>query len=228
MDKKFTKICRICGLEKPFSAFLLIADPQGRSSGNVCADCRKTMMEKNRPKEPDESTRSGTGVVIDSKVKVHADIEKKQTFHRTEEQYHEEQDEKQEKHADKQHQRLNTDKETRKHRETFLSKRTFLDAQKTAPAGDVKVAGGESQAAKERQFNYQAPVLDTQIAGKLKFQTAMFNQWKTLLGAGAPIVSAAEKAAANQKAEAAKGKKKDESPADYTRDTLSRPGRNRT
>ncbi len=36
------------------------------------------------------------------------------------------------------------------------------------------------------------PCLDTQIAGKLKYQGSVFNQFKTWLGTSAPIVKATQ------------------------------------
>ena len=70
------KTCSSCGKQKPLSAFLQLSGKEGATYGNVCSICRKTAIEKPNI-EPDESTRQGSGVVIDSKAKATSDTDKK-------------------------------------------------------------------------------------------------------------------------------------------------------
>src|SRR5215208_1216873 len=74
-----TKICGICGQQKPLSAFLELTGKEGAHYGIICSTCRKTQMEQTKlKKEPDESTTSSTGHRIDLKAKVQAEIDKRQ------------------------------------------------------------------------------------------------------------------------------------------------------
>src|SRR3990167_11420340 len=84
-----SKTCAACGLQKPLSAFLQLTDA-GTSYGNICSTCRKAGADIKKPKtEAEDSTTSVSGHKIDTKTKIHGDIDKKQIKQRTEELYHE-------------------------------------------------------------------------------------------------------------------------------------------
>lgn len=88
-----TKICSVCGLSKPLTAFLVMNDKQGATYGNICSACRKTAMEKSSLKEG-ESTTSSTGKTITSKEKAQWDLETEKEKLKLQREYYEERGEK--------------------------------------------------------------------------------------------------------------------------------------
>ena len=202
MDKPITpltKTCSICGQQKPMAAFLQLAGAQGTTYGNICSTCRQAGLDKKvEPKEADERTRSTTGKTIDNKAKVQVETDIKQLRKETEEQYFEELDEEIEQQSETTEKKQNVAKAEKSHRENYIEKRSFLDSTDKAKRNAyTTVFGGEEQKAKEGAIRLDAPVLDTQIAGKLKYQGSVFNQFKAWLGSSAPIVKATQPA--NQK-----------------------------
>lgn len=190
-----TKTCSVCGQQKPLAAFLQLGGgQQGDMYGNICSSCRKTALEEaKRPKEAEEGTRSTTGLTIDSKTKVKIETDKKQLRKETEELHEEERDEKVEKEVQLTDKKEKIAKGEKNHRESYIERRSFLDStDKARRASSHPVFGGEEQKAKEGAIRLDAPVLDTQIAGKIKYQGSVFNQFKAWLGASAPIVRATQ------------------------------------
>jgi hypothetical protein len=197
-NTSLTKTCVSCGVQKPLSAFLQISGTQGTTYGNVCASCRKTNIEKApKPTEPEESTTSTTGVKIDSKTKVKAEFDKREYRKQVEEDYFEERDKKDEKHTHRTQKTENISQDEKKHRNSFLEKRSFLDSSKKSNTSNPsQVFGGETQQTAAGKLDFATgPVEYTRVAGLVKVtQSPIFQSFKSWLG-NAPIVSAAEKAA---------------------------------
>jgi hypothetical protein len=209
MDKPInpiTKTCSICGQQKPLAAFLQLSGNQGSSYGIICSTCRQAGLDKQeKVKESEDSTRSTTSKTIDNKAKMQVETDTKQQLREIEEQYFEEREENSELQSEHSEKKQNIAKSEKTHRENYLEKRSFLDSTDKAKRNAASlIFGGEEQKAREGAIRLDAPVLDTQIAGKLKYQGSVFNQFKTWLGTSAPIVkatqSASQKAGQNKKA----------------------------
>ncbi len=132
-----TKTCSICGQIKPLTAFLQMSATSGAEYGSVCADCRKKGADKPRVPESDDSTRTTSGTVIDSKSKLEADISKHELHEQTEEEYYEEREE------NKVEQKLEEGKIEQKatlekqHRQTFLD-RGMLSGKQQPVSGESR------------------------------------------------------------------------------------------
>ena len=133
---QLSKVCINCSLQKPINAFLQIAGPQGTTYGNICSTCRGSGLGKKvvLPVKEESSSSSSTGLKIDAKSKIHADLEKKAaTEKKTEEAKKEREtiDLKNSAVEDRKNTKQNLE---RKHREEFIDpskkKSSFLDYQK--------------------------------------------------------------------------------------------------
>lgn len=179
-----TKTCSVCGQQKPFSAFLQLAGPQGTTYSNICSSCRKTAMEKSgTKKEPEEQTTISTGFKIDAKAKVQDAVEKREHLKKVKELGEEEQKKKEGIKLEKTRKTDFISKSEREHRETFLKgKRSFLDLgrqpEKRERSGEITQRATEEavvkeQIAREEQqattTDLTVPYLDTQFGEKLKY-----------------------------------------------------------
>lgn len=196
----FTKTCSSCGLEKPLSAFLELSGDHAGTYGNVCGTCRKTSMDKMKPKDAEGSSRSGTGRKVDSKTKIASDIDKQESLQREEEEYHEERDENEIIETEETQKKDLRQVEQRKHRESFLDKRSYLtdkkktdDASKTHAAQQEEVRDNQNVSdntrteQKKTEIDFTGPVLDTYIPGKEKFKGLSIRQFATWVGKGSAI-----------------------------------------
>lgn len=192
-----TKTCASCGEQKPLSAFLQLTGTQGTAYGNICATCRKTQMDKKSGhKDTDEVTTRTTGVKIDSKTKVKDDIDKLEFRKQVELEYFDEREKSEEKQIKAIEKSHHVAHEEKKHRTSYLEKRTFLDStKKTSSSGAAPVFGGEEQKANAGKLDFATgPVEHTRVAGQIKLtQSPIYQAFKNWLG-NAPIVSAAERA----------------------------------
>lgn len=199
--KPITKTCSSCGEQKPLSAFLQLSGTGGSSYGNICASCRKTALENaNRHTDADEVTTSTTGVKIDSKTKVKGEVDKREWLKQLKEQDLEER-EKKDQLTQKITQKTQTiAKDEKKHRESYIEKRPFLDNKKKPALQSHTVFGGEEQKAAAGKLDFATgPVEVTRVAGLVKTtQSPIFQAFKNWLGNAAPIVSAAERAASQK------------------------------
>ncbi len=162
-DIALTKICRSCGQQKPLSAFLQLGAPRNTTYGNICADCRKTAPKINTPKESDEASTSTTGHRIDSKAKVHAEIDKRQQRKDKEESDHQLYIKGETTRSEKSEKLTDTARSEKKHRDrNFFVK----PIEKTTSAEPV--IGGTEHTAEESEFDFKNPFIDTQFAGKEK------------------------------------------------------------
>lgn len=123
------KSCIHCGLKKPLASFLQL-DVQGTIYGNVCADCRKAIRNKNKAIAEEGSTTSRTGTRIDSKSRVHSETEKKRTQQHTEEANQEELEKVTHEKIEKKEKRQHKAQAERNHRDTYLKKSSFLGENK--------------------------------------------------------------------------------------------------
>lgn len=132
-----TKTCSTCGQIKPMAAFLHMSETTGTEYGSICSDCRKKGADKPRIPEGDESTRTSSGVVIDSKSKTEADINKQEEYQQTEEEYYEERE--QAEIETKHDQDITEQKATqeKRHRQTFLD-RSILSTKKTTSPNESR------------------------------------------------------------------------------------------
>lgn len=191
-----TKTCTSCGAEKPLSAFLLLTK-QGTIYGSICAACRQTPKNK----EYEDSTTSKTGLKIDTKARIHAEIDKKEKFEQVEEDYYEEREEKEEVEIDKiDAKQAKFDKE-KKHRHEHLSKRSFLSTtqpnqfqQNTAQIKQtqqiehgVKLEQAAQEEKKLTEVDVNEMSKDTYVAGKVKNQGEAVKRLVTFLGSGSAI-----------------------------------------
>ena len=181
-----SKICTICGLQKPLNAYLQWQEGVGAIYGSICADCRQAGLD-NEKVDRDETTVSTTGNKIDAKAKVATDIDKLQHHLASETEYFKEREENalDAHQQDQKTQHIAQSEKT--HREDYLRTKSFLDQRKVL-ASQPKVFAGETERANEAKIDLTVAPIDTQITGKLKFQTGEFNRFKTLLGTSAPIV----------------------------------------
>src|SRR5579885_705059 len=197
-NTSLTKTCSSCGQQKPMSAFLQLAGPQGTTYGSVCASCRKSNAEKpSLPKELEGTITSGTWTKIDSKTKVKAEIDKRELRKQVEEDYFEERDKKDEKKIKRTEKIWGIAQDEKKR----IEKRSFLDSsKKPSSISSSMVFGGEEQKAKAGKIDFATgPVENTRVTGQVKLtQSPIFQAFKSWLG-NAPIVSTSEKAAQAQK-----------------------------
>jgi|GEM_PF-2208718 len=141
-----TKTCSVCGLQKPLSAFLQMEDKQGASYGSVCSSCRHEQKNKIAPSK-DETTTTSSSITIDSKAKVKLDEAKENHFEQVETEYHEERDKNQIIDSKETQKTEQIQKDERKHREHFLSRRALFSTDKTT---------NNQRASESRQFVEQA------------------------------------------------------------------------
>lgn len=234
-NPKLIKICSSCGEKKPLSAFLQLTTTEGTTYGNICTDCRKSGLDKSK-KEQEESTRGDTGFKIDTKARVAGEIDKKKAKQQTEELYHEEREKKEETSTQKKEQTKHIaarEKEHRSWKNAFISTAIKSKNQMDVSPPDVtqkaeqatiqqtREEAVKTQAVKEEQ---QLKTIDTSLGSFLpsqtgfqqKYQSIAWQQFKTLLGASAPINRVLDAAA--KKNETTKENKK-ESLTDYIEKT---------
>ncbi len=181
-----TKVCAICGLQKPLTSYLQWQEGAGATYGNACADCRKAGLDKEKL-DRDETTVSTTGNKIDAKAKVAADIDKLQHQQDSETEYFKEREENALDINRVKEKNQHIAQSEKSHREEYLRTKSFLDQRNKVLGSQPTVFGGEAERAKEAKIDLTVATIDTQIAGKVKFQTGEFNRFKTLLGGSAPI-----------------------------------------
>lgn len=207
-----TKTCLNCGQQKPLTAFLEMSVSHGTAYGNVCSTCRKTAMEaaeRRKKTEAEGSTTSETGHKIDSKTKIHHDIDNREHANRTEEEYHEERKLDEEisvEKIEKNDQRTQIEK---KHREDFLKKRIVAPPTKKFGEGlavksaaeeinanrdqhneiTAKQTQGTQEERKKTEHDFTVAYQGQQVAGQIRFSGQAFQQFRQWLGNSAPIVN---------------------------------------
>lgn len=220
-----SKTCVSCGLEKPLSAFLVMSGTKGTTYGNICASCRKTIPNKNKPhqKDTEESISGGSGFKIDSKARVKAELDKRQEFKRVDELYHEDRDKDATEQSVKIEKGQIIKKDEKKHRQAYLEKRSFLDKKTDRTPSQQQVTNAQI----EQQLNVDNPLSNTRIGVEEKYKGETFNRFKAWLGKSSPIVQAAERASQKPSEKSTtKGKNEKEVLKDYINEAF-KPGSKR-
>ncbi len=189
-----TKICASCGQQKSLTAFSQLAGPQGKMIyGNICAACRKAALEKlGKSKDSDDGTASTTEHTIDAKTKVQGEANKRELRKHIDELNQEEKEKIEEIKLNFIEKRQQIATKEKDHRD-LLQKRSVFSHQSTGKTAEAKVVGGVEQAAKEGRIDLTNGFRDTEVAGKSKYNSAIFQQFKQWLGDAAPIVGNAKK-----------------------------------
>jgi hypothetical protein len=200
---QLSKICINCSLQKPINAFLQIAGPQGTTYGNICSTCRGSGLGKKivlPVNEDASSSSSSTGLKIDAKSKIHADLEKKAATEKKTEEAKKERETLDLNNASVEDRKNAKQNLERKHREDFIDpskkKSSFLDYQSKKPedkrqasekrALDEIMHQNDPVAKQEAQAKGFADLTVTHIdptqAGTLKYASAEWKKFRTLLG----------------------------------------------
>ena len=167
--------------------------------GQICATCRKTMAEdaaRQRKVETEGEISTGTGHKIDTKARMSGEKDKRDLRQTVEEDYHAEREKDKvdlKKTQLKQADKLKAEKQ---HHAGFLEKRR-APQEKAGSAVEnnaVEVQQHAQEENKKTQFNYQAPFVDPQVTGQLRFQGESFQRYRQWLGKGSPLVKSAEAA----------------------------------
>jgi hypothetical protein len=203
--KQLAKTCINCGLQKPITAFLQISGPQGTSYGNICSTCRGSGLGKKiviPVNEDASSSSSSTGLKIDAKSKIHADLEKKELTDKKKEADKKEREVLDLKNAATEERKELKQTLERKHRNTFLDitkKTSFMDYQSKKP--EDKRRGLETQTLNEIMQNTDSAIkeeikaktvdlsvshIDPTQTGSLKYG-AEWKKFRTRLGGSAAI-----------------------------------------
>lgn len=191
------KICSSCGKQKPLSAFLQLTGQQGTTYSNICADCRKANAEKvNESKQAEGSTRSTSGLKIDSKTKVHDEILDKKQQYETAERYKEEREKIEEEKEQHEQQKLVQEKDSKQHQKSFLGKSPYLTPSKTEDqkrfANFQQIEeGAKNEAIKEedkkKEIDLSTGAYMPSQTGEIKQQSAAFLRFKKWVGMSAPV-----------------------------------------
>jgi hypothetical protein len=210
-----TKTCSSCGLQKPFSAFLQLAGPQGATYGNLCASCRKTNMDKAAAsKEGEESTTSTTGHRIGTKERIQAEIDNKERFKKTEERYHEDRDKNAERQAEQHERKVDITAKEEQHRADYLQKHTYsqttirTESQRITEARQKALEQAVKQAQNIEHAEKQDEVTQTElkekevkvdnaggvmrVAGKVSLSGVYVKAFAAWLGKDSPFARALE------------------------------------
>lgn len=202
-DNVPTKICSSCGQRKPLSAFLQMNASGTARHGQICATCRKTEAENAARRRKTEAEGGGmheTGHKIDTKARMQGERDKREEQASVHEDYHQERkldDIENKLTQEKSEQRLKTEK---KHHDSFLNRRSFLNEKKQTPttstAEEIQQTNQEAaqEERKKTQHDFSVPYHDPQIAGQLRFQSASFQAFRKRLGKDSPLVRAADQA----------------------------------
>lgn len=228
-----TKTCSSCGLERPLSAFLQVAGPQGTIYGNICASCRSGKVEKKAQlTEGEDGTRSSSGLKIDEKAKKKTDQVKKETKKEADEKYREEREKTKEQSLVKTDKIDKKMKFERKHRESFLQSMGDVHSKATTKTADKKsvstyndaAASKEAKAsndaatideAKAKGFDAHSPQIPSQTGSLLKTQGVAFQAWLRTIGPSAAMARAFGVDKQMQKNTAEGKENKNETAAEY-------------
>lgn len=135
---QLSKTCINCNLQKPLTAYLQITGPQGSSYGNICSTCRGSGLAKKvtLPVNEDTGSSSSTGLKIDAKAKVHADLEKKAVLEKRHDEDKKEREKLDLKNEDLENRKILKQELEDKHRKEFIEPnkaKSFLDYQSKKP-----------------------------------------------------------------------------------------------
>jgi hypothetical protein len=253
-----TRNCLICGLEKPLAAFLQISGTQGTNYGNVCSTCRndKAKSKSQAPATEEDTGRSGgSGLRVDAKKRIYADIQQKIADRKTQEINREELDKRDQLNINKAEKSEKQSKEEKNHRDGYIEnrqKKSFLQyktnkhslsnssvLQQTplATQAQAEIQQTKDKQNLEKSIDHEQKLsdidtsqlyLDSQF-GELKFQSVVFKQFKDWLGEGANFRSVERlyKTKATQKPSADAAKKETKTPFVEFETKNNKPSRGR-
>lgn len=209
-----SKTCSVCGLDKPMSAFLQIAGPEGTTYGNICSTCRGSGLGRKTEQEPEDFSTDSTGHKIDSKTKVKYDTDKKLGLDLKTALEEKEKQKRSEVVNDLEEKKLSKVTQEKRHRAEFLeskkTKSSFLNYQsqknpaqttreeQLAPSTTANLAQEAAKEALAREagismeqanttVNLTHIYFDPSLAGQVRHHSAQFLQAKAALLGGAPV-----------------------------------------
>ena len=217
---QLSRTCTLCGQQKPLSAFLQFG-PQGATYGNMCSACRG-IQAKQPNKDTEESSTSNTGVAINAKTKVQQEIDKKLYLRRLKTLHQGDKKKKDLVSTEKTEKSEGVEKAEKFHRQTYIEgrkKESFLGTfnkkveaqkhavviQKTREEATITKSKITEHAALQARHtdaanqheqritstDFSVPYYDPQFS-ELKYQSPIFQQFRTWLGSSAPITRAIE------------------------------------
>jgi hypothetical protein len=203
---QLSKVCINCSLQKPLTAYLQITGPQGSTYGNICSTCRGSGLGKKVTipvHEDTGSSSSSTGLKIDAKAKLQADLEKKEALEKRKEAEKKEREELDKKNEAQENRKTAKKEKEEKHRQEFIEPnkaKSYIDYQSKTP--EDKRTGMEKRAMEEIMQHTEDNKLEdkkkgfddltvTRIdptqTGTIKQASAVWKQFRTLLGASAGV-----------------------------------------
>ncbi|MBV9575646.1 MAG: hypothetical protein JO149_03385 [Gammaproteobacteria bacterium] len=171
-----TKTCSNCGQQKPLTAFLQLTAAEGRGYGNICATCRKTTEGSTATEQDDKSDSSKTGHRIDAKAKVQGAKDKREFLKEKLQEYQDTREKNELNQSAKWQKILDSAQDLKKQRQRQVS--SFLNSPKKPASSETSIVGGEKRAAEEARIDFTR-LVDTEIPGKEKYKTALFNTFRT-------------------------------------------------
>ncbi len=215
---QLTRICAVCGIQKPLSAFLQISGAHGTTYGTVCATCRSAgLKEKTAAPIEDERSPTGAGTRIGAKEKVFMEKEQIRQAKDVKELHKKEIKERDELETKKFESIQAREKAEKEHRKNYLETKkqqgflgrttTPVSAEKTPVHQDetayVAEAQKQEEVSKQEQratsIDTTAPFITTQT-GEIKYQSSIFlssqvfQEMKKRLKSSAPhVIDAMEK-----------------------------------
>jgi hypothetical protein len=203
---QLSKVCINCSLQKPLTAYLQITGPQGSTYGNICSTCRGSGLGKKvviPVHEDTGSSSSSTGLKIDAKAKLQADLEKKEVLEKRREEDKIEREELEKKNTAQEERKNAKLEQEDKHRKEFIEPnkaKSYIDYQNKSP--EDKIAGLEKRNMEEIMQHTEENKVENRIkgfddltvtridptqTGTIKNASAMWKQFRTLLGGSAGV-----------------------------------------
>lgn len=195
-----TKTCLGCGLIKPLSAFLQISSDDGTLYGTICANCRQAGITAPKGQEWEDSSSSDTQHTIDTKSKVKSESDKRAKQQAAEDRYFDDRDKAESQVSKTTSKQQITQHGEKKHRDSYLKNRSFLDSNKPNTVSDSSVHGSEAQIREAGRFDFSAPFEGSRVS-QIKHTGEHYQRFKTWLGKSSPIVQNAERNNPEQKKE---------------------------
>ncbi|MDA8561487.1 hypothetical protein N9L02_00030 [Gammaproteobacteria bacterium] len=210
-----TRTCSSCGIEKPLTSFLQIIKGKGTVYGSLCSNCRSN--KGNNPIisiSDEDNTTIGSGKKIDSKERVFTEQEKRKKIKNLKELYIKESKIKDNEANKKIEHKANKKQSEKDHRKFYLetsknilnknekdSKDTTeedfkKDTDKKNEKSNNKKSSDEKEFRKQEEIikqelkitslDFSSPFMSIQ-ANPARFQSDVFLQFKSWLGAGSPL-----------------------------------------
>lgn len=204
-SNQLTRICSVCGIQKPLSAFMQLGGMSGTSYSTICATCRSTQAGVKSTDTIDERGRTSPALRIDKNTRIQAEIDKEKQQKKQEEAARKTAEKREQLITDKEEQKDTLVKAEKHQRETY--KQGFLaktiippPTQKTA---DIKAQTALSEEQKQALTEQQrkeaellertqtmadalSPVIDHPIGSEIQRVGEAYNNFLRWLGPDAP------------------------------------------